>query len=182
MRDCKIEWGISISANNHLEKILIRNSAMPIINNSRREKFAQEYAMGKTATEAMRKAGYSDPRNSTRLTKNDEVRRRVDELKERGAARAEVTIASLVKELEDARLLAVERGQASAAVAAIMGKAKVTGQIIDRAEVTTPGEFDGKSVDELIEIVSSGLGELLHRSAFQRSLAHSTQARCRVKR
>jgi len=88
------------------------------------------------------------------------VRRRVDELKERGAARAEVTIASLVNELENARLLAVKRGQASAAVAATMGKAKVTGQIIDRAEVTTLDEFEGKSPDELIEMVSNGLREL----------------------
>ena len=133
---------------------------MPAINNSRREKFAQEYAKGESATEAMQKAGYSDPRNSTRLTKNDEVRRRVDELKERGAIRAEVTIASLVQELEDARQLAVERGQAAAAVAATMGKAKVTGQIIDRAEVRTRDDFEDKTAEELIEIVIKGLGEL----------------------
>ena len=143
---------------------------MPAINNSRREKFAQEYAKGKSATEAMQKAGYSDPRNSTRLTKNDEVRRRVDELKERGAIRAEVTIASLVQELEDARQLAVERGQAAAAVAATMGKAKVTGQIIDRAEVRTPDDFEDKTAEELIEIVIKGTRRAwLQRPALQRT-------------
>jgi phage terminase small subunit len=133
---------------------------MPVLRNQRRELFAQEIAKGKTAAQAMRTANYSDPRNSTRLKNNDEVRRRVDELKERGAIRAEVTIASLVQELEDARQLAVERGQASAAVAATMGKAKVTGQIIDRAEVRTPDDFEDKTIEELIEIVSKGLGEL----------------------
>jgi hypothetical protein len=60
-----------------------------------------------------------------------------------------VTINSLVNELEDARQLAVERGQASAAVAASMGKAKVTGQVIDKTEVGRPGEFDGMTDEDL---------------------------------
>jgi hypothetical protein len=50
---------------------------MPVLYNQRREIFAQEIAKGKTATQAMKAANYSDPRNSTRLTNNDEVRRRV---------------------------------------------------------------------------------------------------------
>jgi len=88
-------------------------------------------------------AGYSDPRNSTRLIKNDEIRRRIDELKERGAARAEVSVASLLGELEEARLLALKLGQASAAAQCSMGKAKITGHIIDRREVGDVGAFDG---------------------------------------
>ena len=75
---------------------------MPVLRNPRHEKFAQEIAKAKTATAAMAAAGYSDPRNSTRLMKNDEIRRRIDELKERGAARAEVSVASLLDELEEA--------------------------------------------------------------------------------
>ena len=78
---------------------------MPMLRNSRHERLAREIAMGKSATEAMREVGYSDPRNSTRLTKNDEIRRRIDELKERGAARAEVTVASLVQELYGFRVI-----------------------------------------------------------------------------
>ena len=81
---------------------------MPVLRNPRYEIFAQEMAKAKTATAAMATAGYSDPRNSTRLTKNDEIRRRIEELKERGAARAEVSVASLLSELEEARLLALE--------------------------------------------------------------------------
>jgi hypothetical protein len=38
--------------------------------------------------------------------------------------------------------------QASAAVAATMGKAKVTGQILDRTEVSKPGEFGAKTAEE----------------------------------
>ena len=60
----------------------------------------------------------------------------------RGAERAEVTLASLLAELEEARLLAIKENQSSAAVQATMGKAKLTGHIIDRREVGRPGEFD----------------------------------------
>ena len=76
--------------------------------------------------------------------------RRTDELKERGAARAEVSVASLLSELEDARLLALKLGQASAAVAATMGEAKITGHIIDRREVGDAGAFDDMTDEELI--------------------------------
>ena len=124
---------------------------MPVLRNSRHEKFSQEIAKGKTATAAMAAAGYTDPRNSTRLTKNDEIRRRIEELKERGAARAEVSVASLLSELEEARQLALKLGQASAAVAATMGKAKIRGLIIDRREVGEAGAFDALTDEELIQ-------------------------------
>ena len=124
---------------------------MPVLRNPRHEKFAQEIAKAKTATAAMAAAGYSHPRNSTRLTKNDEIRRRIDELKERGAARAEVSVASVLDELEEARQLALKRGQVSAAVQASMGKARILGLIIDRREVGDPGAFDDKTDEELME-------------------------------
>jgi len=122
-----------------------------MLQNPRHERFAQEIAKAKTATAAMAAAGYTDPRNSTRLMKNDEIRRRIDELKERGAARAEVSVASILGELEEARQLALKLGQASAAVAATMGKAKITGRIIDRREVGEAGAFDALTDEQLVE-------------------------------
>ena len=136
---------------------------MPILANARRECFAQALAEGRSATEAMEIAGYGDSRNSTRLTKNDDVRRRVAELQAGGAARAEVTVATLVQELDQAREMAVERGQASAAVAATMGKAKITGQIVDRAEVGQPGDFstmsDADLVASVVEILAANFDQ-----------------------
>ena len=96
---------------------------------------------------------------STRLTKNDEVRHRVKELQNLGAKRTEVTIGSLVDELEDARQLAIRSKQASAAVAATMGKAKVTGQIVDRAEVGKPREFGGETAEECATAIIDALAE-----------------------
>jgi hypothetical protein len=90
------------------------------------------------------------PRNSTRLMKNDEIRSRIEELKERGAARAEVSTASLVGELEEARQVALEEGNPSAMVSATMGKAKFLGLIIDRREVGNVGAFDGFTDEELV--------------------------------
>ena len=96
-------------------------------------------AKGKTATEAMAMVGYADPRNSTRLTKNDEIRCRVEELQSLGASRAGVTIGSLLDELEHARLLAIKNGQAAAAVAASMAKAKLSG-------LPTDGDHVGQQI------------------------------------
>ena len=54
---------------------------MPTLQNPRHEKFAQEIAKAKTATAAMAASGlFKILRNSTRLTKNDEIRRRIEEL------------------------------------------------------------------------------------------------------
>ena len=138
----------------------MENLELPVLRNSRHEKFAQEMAKAKTATAAMAAAGYSDPRNSTRLTKNDEIRRRIEELKERGAARAEVSVASLLGELEEARLLALKRGQASAAAQCSMGKAKITGHLIDRREVGDAGAFDALTDEELVAETAKKAREL----------------------
>jgi hypothetical protein len=114
---------------------------MPVLKNPKWERLAQELAQNKSATEAMKLAGYSDPRNSTRLTKKDEIRRRVEEIMSRGAARAEVSVASLLGELEEARARADSLEQLSASVRAIEAKAKVSGLLVQRVEVGGAGDF-----------------------------------------
>ena len=52
--------------------------------------------------------------------------------------------------MEEARKLALKRGQPSAAVQASMGKARILGLIIDRREVGDPGAFDSKTDEELM--------------------------------
>lgn len=130
---------------------------MATLPNTRHERFAQNFSKGKSATEAMAAAGYSDPRNSTRLTKNNEIKKRVAELQHRDAVRAEITVASLVEELENDRQLAIGRGQAAAAVAATMGKAKITGQQIDRTEIGQPGQFENWSEVQLRKFIATNL-------------------------
>jgi hypothetical protein len=134
---------------------------MSPLSNSRHEKFAQELAIGRSAADAYERAGYkANYGNCIRLKGNERIAARVAELKNVGAARAEVTIASLVSELDEARTEALRLGQASAAVSATMGKAKITGQIIERAEVGQPGEFASMTEDELREFIIQSLPEV----------------------
>jgi hypothetical protein len=130
---------------------------MPVLKNPRWERLAQELAANKTATEAMKAAGYSDPRNSTRLTKKDVIRARVEELQSRGAERAEVTVASLLDELEHARQRADGLDQLSAAVKAISEKAKISGLLVQRVEVGGVGEFEKcRTEAEVINLTVEG--------------------------
>jgi hypothetical protein len=57
----------------------------------------------------------------------------------------EVTTANMIHEFEEARLLALEKGQASAAVTATMAKAKLAGLLNGRPESNPefPAKFDG---------------------------------------
>lgn len=110
---------------------------MPILRNARHEKFAQALAKGKNATEAYADAGYKGDRTAaSRLSTNVNVAQRVAELQGRAARKAEVTMESLLSELEEARTLAIAEKQTSAAVSATMGKAKLTGLIVEKREHT----------------------------------------------
>jgi hypothetical protein len=57
---------------------------------------------------------------------------------------------TLLSELEEARKLALKRGQASAAAQCTMGKAKILGLIIDRREVDEVGKFDSWTDEQLV--------------------------------
>jgi hypothetical protein len=63
------------------------------------------------------------------------------------SSEAEVTRETL---LEEARQFAIEKGNPGAVVSAIVAKARVTGNIIDRREVGPAGAFDGMTDEELV--------------------------------
>ncbi|MDR6632358.1 hypothetical protein J2X72_001142 [Phyllobacterium sp. 1468] len=111
---------------------------MPVLKNARHEKFAQARFEGKTTDESYAAAGFKPHRgNASRLSANENIVARVTELQSQSAERAAVTVESLTDELEEARQLAMadEKG-ASAAVAAVMGKAKLHGLLIEKNEHT----------------------------------------------
>ena len=122
---------------------------MAALENHRHEIFAQELSKGKTADAAYVEAGYRENRhNASRLKTNEHVLRRVSELQERLAIKTEITVESLTKELEEARQVAVEIKQPGAAVAAVMGKAKLAGLIVEKRESGSPGAFSGTTAEE----------------------------------
>src|SRR6476620_9974086 len=101
---------------------------MPTLANPRHESFAQELAKGHSKAEALSRAGYGGSRScASRLSTNGNIRRRVAELQANAAVSTIVTIERLTYELEQARQLAMVRGNASAAILAVIAKAKLHG-------------------------------------------------------
>jgi hypothetical protein len=68
-----------------------------------------------------------------------------------GAKRAEVSVASLLAELEEARAGAADDRQFAAVTGAIMAKAKLSGMLVDKVEVGGVGAFDG--VETIADVV-----------------------------
>lgn len=109
----------------------------------KQEAFCQAYIETGNASEAYRTAYAADKMkpeavhvNASKLLDNAKVALRVKELQGEIKQRHNVTVDSLLAELEEARqkALSAETPQSSAAVAATMGKAKLVGldkQIVD---------------------------------------------------
>lgn len=113
----------------------------------KKETFCQAYVETGDASEAYRKAYVADKmkpetihNKAYQLRQQGEVRARIEELQAEVKQRHNVTIDSLIKELEEARQSALnaETPQSSAAVAATMGKAKLAG--LDKQIVELTGK------------------------------------------
>ena len=104
--------------------------------NPRHEAFCRALATGKSQGEAYVSAGYKqDDGHAARLAGNGKIRGRVNELLGKAAERTLVTIESIAAQLDEDRRLAYRQGQASAAVAASMSKARLYGLVTDRHEI-----------------------------------------------
>lgn len=77
---------------------------------------------------------------SSRLMADIKVSSRLSELQQEAAGRAQVTVASITKELEEARGLAQKEAQTSSMVSASMGKAKVNGLLVGKVEAKVEAE------------------------------------------
>lgn len=131
---------------------------MPALKNAKHERFAQGLAKGETADAAYENAGYKPNRgNATRLKANESVSQRVAEIQGKAAERAEITVADIAKQLDEDRTFARQMKSASAAVAATMGKAKVLGLVVDKAQVDADVAFSPKPT--IIEFVAPDAGE-----------------------
>jgi phage terminase small subunit len=112
---------------------------MPVLDNPRHERFAQELAKGKSASEAYAAAGYEpNDGNCIRLKGNERVNERVSELQGRAAERVEITVAGISRELlEIAKRSKTYKTPAGeqAARAALMDAATLNGLVISKSEV-----------------------------------------------
>jgi phage terminase small subunit len=108
---------------------------MPILQNPRHERFAQERAQGKSASEAFTLAGYSkSTSNAARLNANESVAQRITELMALAVHETVVTIESLQREADEIIRLAVASGQLGAANGALKLKAVFAGLYVEKAD------------------------------------------------
>jgi phage terminase small subunit len=115
-------------------EIIAELSAM-VLKNARHERFAQAVASGEPADEAYKAAGYKPDRaHASRLAANGNIRGRVAELQDAAAAEIQITLQSLIEEAADIQKRAAKAGQYSAAIAALIAKAKLAGRWVERAE------------------------------------------------
>ncbi|MGY3327479.1 phage terminase small subunit [Mesorhizobium sp. USDA 4775] len=129
--------------------------------NTRQERFCLSLAEGLPQSRAYVDAGYAARGNAaeasaSQLLRNPKVVRRLAELQTKAARRSEITVDDLIAELDDMLKLARATKNPSAGVTAIMGKAKLLGLIVDKAEVATtlrkplrmPGDREQMSLEE----------------------------------
>ena len=119
----------------------------------KQEYFARLYVETGNASEAYRQAYNADnmkPETVTneayKLLQDPDISAMVDGLKEEARQRHAVTVGDLLHELEQARAaaLAAPTPQSSAAVSATMGKAKMLGLLVDKAEIKAEAEISTK--------------------------------------
>lgn len=128
----------------------------------KQENFCQLYIELGNASEAYRQSYDADSMNentvnreASALLDNHKVATRLDQIRMEHKKRHNITVDTLLLELEEARRAALdgERVQSAAAVAATMGKAKLLGLDKQLIDVTTNGESIN-SKPTVIELVA----------------------------
>jgi phage terminase small subunit len=140
---------------------------MGVLSNPKHERFAQHLFKGETADKAYQLAGYKENRgNACRLTQDENIVKRVEELQERAALRVEVSVASLTEDLlaMKEQLLGSsldETGGSShqhlnTARQCIMDVAKLNGLIVDRSENRNTNQNVSDLNDDELERIAAG--------------------------
>lgn len=130
----------------------------------KQEHFARLYVETGNASEAYRQAYNAEnmkPETVTneayKLLQSPDISAMVDDLKAEARQRHRVTVDDLLHELEQVRAvaLAAPTPQSSAAVSATMGKAKMLGLLVDKAEIKAEAEIQEKPQSRIEAIVDS---------------------------
>ncbi len=126
----------------------------------KQEKFCQAYVETGNASEAYRSAYSADKMKaatvnskSYELLNNGEITVRVAELQQEHRTKHNITVSDLLRELEEARkaALTAETPQSSAAVAATMGKARITGLDKVVIDLTADVKVENRSIKDIFD-------------------------------
>lgn len=145
----------------------IAREARVVLQNARHELFAQDWATGMSQEAAYKAAGYKPDRGAaSRLSANVSIKGRVRELQSRAAADVVVSVASLTRELEHARLLALEKGQMSAAISAVLAKARIHGLLDPNPETILPSTDETEKGKTFAEMTAEERRQLARQIAY----------------
>lgn len=137
----------------------------------KQEAFAQGVAVQHLSLhDAYLAAGYSEGNNgdtidshASRLAADDRVAARISKLQERLAVLADINVASVAEEMEDARVVArqAEIPQVASMIAASKAKANLVGLLqpvvkVESRSINIDVALDGMTVDELRELIAFG--------------------------
>lgn len=123
----------------------------------RQERFAYEYLkLDGDGAEAVIAAFGDKTRNAARvaafkLLKKPHVRRKVEELRNRMAKRADITVEHVLTKYEDAYNVAAKQDKAADMISAATAQAKLVGLLRDKVEHGNHGDFD--DLDDISAIV-----------------------------
>jgi hypothetical protein len=132
---------------------------VPVLKNPKHEIFAQELAKGRTQIEAQQTAGYKpNDSNAAQLAKRPEIQARITEINGRVAAKAEITLESLLNEAAELQEKAAAANQFSAANGALKLKAELSGHYVQRKEDVTPRR-SVREIDSRIHQLLAGRGQ-----------------------
>ena len=132
----------------------------------KQEAFCIAYVETGNASEAYRRAydtsnmnSATVNRNAKALTDKDKIATRLAELRAPLIKRMEITVEDLIRELEEARTVAMtcETPQSSAAIAATMGKAKLLG--LDKQVVELTGKNGGPIITKVERVIVDAEGK-----------------------
>lgn len=126
---------------------------MAALKNFRHEAFACALANGETADHAYEMVGFKPHRgNAARLSANESIRARVDEIVKFKTAGAVFSRADILRELAENSRLARDQGQIQASNTALINYGKELGMFVDRRLVGVRN-VDDMSEEECLEIL-----------------------------
>jgi terminase small subunit-like protein len=123
------------------------------LKNPRHERFCLGLVEGKSATESYVAAGYQESRHSaSRLATKSNIQARLAELQQAASKKTELSIQSIIEELTDLTAKATNRNQFTAAIRAVVEKARIAGLLVERVEIGEPGGFE--AIDNLPDLIA----------------------------
>ena len=137
---------------------------MGVLRNLEDERFCQMVVAGKEPADAYLETGGTSgnpPLAASRRMARKIIRKRVEELLDVGARRAQLSRSQVLQRIYDDWELSRKLGQmAAAATNAKMMGMELHKMFVERKEIGGPGDFDNKSPEELLAFITKELGEL----------------------